>query len=264
MPTHKRPDVDLYYEIAGYGPPLLLIPGMLSDSTTWLPLLPFIQDHYTVIRVDNRATGRMQDCGPFTLPDCAADIAALAEHLDLKNLHAMGHSMGGYLTLMLADLIPDRLASLTLLTSAATNGHRNFILFQHALKLYQDPNMPKGFWLKNLFPWLMSPSFFANPANLENAVNASLLYPFAQTATSMERQTMALTGFANRNPKTPLPCRAQAILGDRDLLFPEPDARAALAPIPNLEIHTIANAAHSIHWEQPADVAKALMNFTNA
>lgn len=264
MPILSRPDVDLYYEISGGGPPLLLIPGMLSDSATWLPLLPFLEPHYTLIRVDNRATGRMQDCGPFTLPDCAADIAALTEHLDINDLHVMGHSMGGYLTLMLADLIPGRLASLTLLTSAAANGHRNFILFQHALKLYQDPNMPAGFWLKNLFPWLMSPSFFANPNNLENAIKASLAYPFAQTAASMERQTHALTGFANRDPETPLPCRAQAILGDRDLLFPEPDARAALAPIPNLEINTIKNAAHSIHWEQPADVAKALMSFTNA
>ena len=166
MPTVSRPDVDLYYEISGDGPPLLLIPGMLSDSATWMPMLPFLEPHYTLIRVDNRATGRMQDCGPFILPDCADDIAALADHLDLKDLHVMGHSMGGYLTLMLADLIPDRLASLTLLTSAATNGHRNFILFQHALKLYQDPNMPAGFWLRNLFPWLMSPSFFANPNNL--------------------------------------------------------------------------------------------------
>jgi pimeloyl-ACP methyl ester carboxylesterase len=206
----------------------------------------------------------MQDCGPFILPDCANDIAALAEHLDLTDLHIMGHSMGGYLSLMLADLIPTRLASLTLLTSAATNGHRNFILFQHALKLYQDPNMPAGFWLRNLFPWLMSPSFFADPNNLDNAINASLAYPFAQTAASVKLQIKALTGFQNRDPKKPLPCCAQAILGDRDLLFPEPDARAALAPIPDLEIHTIKDAAHSIHWEQPADVAKALITFTNA
>lgn len=264
MPTLSRPDVDLYYEISGNGPPLLLIPGMLSDSATWLPLMPFLEPHYTLIRVDNRATGRMQDCGPFTLPDSAADIAALSEHLDLTDLHVMGHSMGGYLALMLADLIPNRLASLTLLTSAAANGQRNFILFQQALKLYQDPSSPAGLWLKNLFPWLMSPSFFTNPKNLENAVNASLAYPFAQSASAMELQTLALTGFENRDQKKPLPCRAHAILGDRDLLFPEPDARAALAPIPNLEITTIKNAAHSIHWEQPADVAKALMNFTNA
>lgn len=264
MPTLRRPDVDLYYEISGEGPPLILIPGMLSDSATWLPLLPVLEPRFTVIRPDNRATGRMQACGPFTLPDCADDIAALIEHLDLGNLHIAGHSMGGYLTLMIADRIPDRLASLTLLTSAAVNGPRNFSLFQHALELYKNPNLPAGFWLRNLFPWLMSPGFFDNPAQLDAAITASLNYPFAQSATAMENQLNALTSFTAPPAETPLPCRAQAILGDRDLLFPEPDAHRALSLIPKLEIQTIAKAAHSIHWEQPAAVADALIAFAKA
>lgn len=262
MPVLKRSDVDLYYEISGNGPPLLLIPGMLSDSASWLPLLPFLEPHYTLIRPDNRATGRMQDCGPFTLPDCADDLAALIQDLDLKDLHVMGHSMGGYLTLMLADRIPDRLSSLTLLASAAVNGHRNFLLFQHALSLYQNPDVPKGFWLRNLFPWLMSPSFFADPNQLENAINASINYDHAQSAKAMENQIAALTGFQNRDPKTPLPCPTQAILGVNDLLFPEPDARENLSLIPEISIHTLPNAAHSIHWEQPAAVANTLLSFT--
>ncbi|MDR6264745.1 alpha/beta hydrolase [Roseobacter sp. N2S] len=261
MPTLPRPDVDLYYEISGEGPPLLLIPGMLSDSASWLPVIPLLSPHFTLIRVDNRATGRMQNCGPFTLTDCVKDIAALLDHLDLKDVHVAGHSMGGYLSLMLAEHAADRLASISLMTSAATNGPRNFLLFEQALSLRQNTNLPTGFWLRNMFPWFMSPSFFTDPSLLDGAITASQAYPFAQSVDAMQLQIKALTGFDAADHCNPLPCRAQAILGANDLLFPETDARKALAAIPDLTIKTIPDAAHSIHWEQPQKLAEALKTF---
>jgi pimeloyl-ACP methyl ester carboxylesterase len=261
MPSLKRPDVDLYYEISGTGPPLVLIPGMLSDSATWLPVIALLQPHFTLIRPDNRATGRMQNGGPFTLEDCADDIAALIEHLDLHGVHVAGHSMGGYLTLMLAERIPDRLASLSLLTSALINGPRNSLLFAQTLTLRTNPEPSDGFWLRTLFPWLMSPDFFANPAQLDAAIAAALMYPYAQSSAAMAQQIQALTGFTHQLDHS-LPCPVQAIIGDNDLLFPEPDARHALNQIPNIEIHTIKGAAHSIHWEQPLALCNQIIAFT--
>lgn len=259
MPKASVNGTTLPYEVSGKGPPLLLIGGMLSDSATWLPVLPLLEPHFTVIRPDNRATGRHQDVAPFTLPDCADDLAALLDHLNLKDVHVAGHSMGGYLTLMLADRAPDRLASLSLLASAAVNGHRNFELFNQVLKLRRAAD--DGFWLRVLYLWLQSPAFFADPQNLDDVIAAVANYPYAQSLTAMELQIDALTGFAQRPPNTPLPCPIQAVLAGRDLLFPEPDARAALAPIPGLEVHAIAEAAHSIHWEAPAEVAAHLRRF---
>ena len=261
MPTVTRPEVDIYYEISGNGPPLLLIPGMLSDSATWLPVLPFLEPHFTVIRPDNRATGRMQNCGPFTLPDCADDLAALVEHLDLQELHVAGHSMGGYLTLMLADRIPRRLASLTLLASAPANGQRNFKLFEHALILRKTSHLPADFWLRNLFPWLMSPRFFKNPMELDGAMAAAMAYPFAQSIEAFERQINALTGFRSSAADGVLPCRIQAVLAAQDLLFPVEDSRKTLKGIPDLRFEVIQDAAHSIHWEQPQAVAQNLIGF---
>ena len=261
MPTLPRPDVDLYYEISGDGPPLLLIPGMLSDSASWLPVIPLLAPHFTLIRVDNRATGRMQNCGPFTLTDCVDDIAALLDHLDLTDVHVAGHSMGGYLSLMLAKRAANRLASISLMTSAATNGPRNFLLFEQALILRQNTSLPAGFWLRTLFPWFMSPSFFTDPSLLDGAITAAQAYPFAQSLNAMQLQINALTQFDAADHSNALPCRAQAILGANDLLFPEADARQALAATPNLKITTIPDAAHSIHWEQPQKLAKALKTF---
>ncbi|MEM7438862.1 MAG: alpha/beta fold hydrolase [Pseudomonadota bacterium] len=259
MPIAHVNGTDLPYEISGNGPYLLLIGGMLSDSATWLPVLPLLEPHFTVIRPDNRATGRHQNVAPFTLPDCADDLAALLSHMNAEDVHVAGHSMGGYLALMLADRAPKRLASLTLLASAAANGHRNFLLFSQALKLRREAE--PGFWLRMLYPWLQSPDFFTDPKNLNDVVAAMEAYPHAQSLAAMQMQINALTGFAARPPETPLPCPAQAVLAGRDLLFPLDDARAALAPTPGLTFQVIEDAAHSIHWEAPAEVAAHLRRF---
>lgn len=259
MPGAQLNGVYLHYEISGSGPPLLLIGGMLSDSATWLPVLPLLEQHFTVIRPDNRATGRTRPIAPFTLPDCAGDLAALIAHLDLRDVHVAGHSMGGYLAQMLAARVPGRLASLSLLASAGVNGHRNFVLFEQILRLRRE--LGGMFWLEVLYPWLQSPVFFADPANLEAVVQAAAAYPFGQSEEAMDLQIRALTGFRPGPGDTPLPCPAQAILAGRDLLFPVADARAALSRMPGLEVHVIGHAAHSIHWEAPAEVAARLRRF---
>ena len=38
MPELPLDAITLHYETAGEGPPLLLVPGMLSDNASWLPL----------------------------------------------------------------------------------------------------------------------------------------------------------------------------------------------------------------------------------
>ena len=259
MPTLHRPDVDIYYEHAGTGPPLLLIPGMLSDSATWMPVLPFLEPHFTLIRPDNRATGRMQDVELFSLSDCVDDLTALIEHLDLTNLHVAGHSMGGYLSLMLAEAVPDRIASMSLLASAGVNGPRNFQLFTSALEIRNLETDPARMaWLRALFPWLMSPEFFRDPNQLEAAIAASAAYAHGQSTHAMATQIDALTRFRGAPKGEKLPFPIQAVLADNDLLFPVDAAKGALKHVPDITFEVISDAAHSIHWEQPAAVAQAI------
>jgi pimeloyl-ACP methyl ester carboxylesterase len=47
------------------------------------------------------------------------------------------------------------------------------------------------------------------------------------------------------------------------LLFPEPQAREILAKMMGSEnVHTVANTAHSIHWEDPNTVANLIRAHT--
>lgn len=89
------------------GPPdapvVLLIHGLgVTADVNWFGVFDGLQQHFRVVAPDLRGHGRGHDPGArFRLEDCADDIAALAEVLDIDELIAVGYSMGG----MIAQLV---------------------------------------------------------------------------------------------------------------------------------------------------------------
>lgn len=259
MPDLRLDDVTLHYEIGGNGPPLLLIAGMASDSASWLPLLPLLEPRFTVIRPDNRSTGRTTPWDAPTGPAInAADCAALLAHLGLAPAHVLGHSMGGLIALQLGMDAPAAVASLTLAASAPMRLTRNSAIFRNLIAIRRS-DAPSDTWLRALYPWLFDPAVFDDPATLDAAAGAALAYPHAQSTDAMEHQLQALDGFDPSNLRLVHP--AQAILGGRDLLIPGAPARAALAALGTIPVRLIDDAGHSIHWDAPQQVADRLTDF---
>src|SRR5690606_21800318 len=73
--------VQLYYEVHGDGPPLLLIHGDYAMLETWLGTSPALMEHFTVIAPERRGHGRSYDgTERFTYELFADDMAALLGH----------------------------------------------------------------------------------------------------------------------------------------------------------------------------------------
>ncbi len=51
-------DVELYYEIHGEGPPVVLIHGLAGDCGAWAPQINVLESGYKIIALDNRGAGR--------------------------------------------------------------------------------------------------------------------------------------------------------------------------------------------------------------
>jgi pimeloyl-ACP methyl ester carboxylesterase len=257
MPVFEHASVTLHYERSGNGPPLLLIAGMMSDSASWAPLIPLLEPHFDLIRPDNRTTGRTVPWQtPAGVDDVADDCHALLSHLGTGPAHVMGHSLGGMIGMRLATRHPDAVRTLTLAAAAPLRLERNVALFKTLLAIRQSDAAPEV-WLRALFPWLFSPAFFETQGAVDQAVMASLAYPYAQSPAAMAQQISGLEGY---QPDTisDLICPFQAILGREDLLMPTPLAQSALGAVP---IHVIAGAGHSIHWDAPDAVAAHLSQF---
>src|SRR5438270_12493782 len=107
MPHAHINNIDIYYEIHGQGPAVLLIPGLGSDTATWQQLIPALQKEYRLILLENRGSGRSaKPEGPYTTIQMADDAAALLADLEIERAHVIGKSMGGMIALYLAGQKP--------------------------------------------------------------------------------------------------------------------------------------------------------------
>jgi pimeloyl-ACP methyl ester carboxylesterase len=90
-------DVGLYYEVHGFGPPVVLVHGWPLSSRAWEQQVPaLVDDGYRVITYDRRGFGASsQPWDGYDYDTLAADLHTLIEHLDLTGATLIGLSMGG-------------------------------------------------------------------------------------------------------------------------------------------------------------------------
>lgn len=262
MPDLKCPDITLHYEISGRGPPLLLLAGLLSDSATWQSLLGLLEPYFTLIRPDNRTTGRTTPWdAPVSVQHMARDALALMDHLGHEEFHIAGHSMGGLMGIEIAGHAPDRVTGLSILASGAVRIPRAMHVFDTLLAIRRASPEGETLWLRALYPWIFRPDFFKDPNNTEMAIEAALAYPHAQTVDAMAAQIDALRNFRPETRPESLKCPVQTLLAGQDLIVPPDAARASFDGIPNVQHHRIEDSGHSIAWDAPDWVAEHLIAF---
>ncbi|MEL7097703.1 MAG: alpha/beta fold hydrolase [Pseudomonadota bacterium] len=260
MPEIDLNGITMHYEVGGSGPPLILLAGMLSDNASWGPLVEPLAQNHTVIRPDNRTTGRTTPWdAPVSVGQMAEDAAALMQALGHTDYHVIGHSMGGLMAMELAGLAD--LASLTILCSAPVRVPRTMAMFDTLTAIRAEPN-GEELWLRALYPWAFQPTFFADPINIETALKAARAYPYAQTLPAMRHQIEALRTFKPRTRPADIKAPTQVVFAEHDLMIPEAAGRAAFAAIPNVTMHTVPDAGHSIHWDNPAAVLELILAHT--
>jgi pimeloyl-ACP methyl ester carboxylesterase len=97
-------DTRLFVTDEGDGQPaLLFVHGYTADSHDWSWQLPHFAANHRVIAVDLRGHGRSgAPATGYTTQQFAADLAAVLEQLDVAQVVAFGHSMGGSVVSALA------------------------------------------------------------------------------------------------------------------------------------------------------------------
>jgi pimeloyl-ACP methyl ester carboxylesterase len=107
------------YEDAGDGMPLMLIHGFAEDSWIWSAFTNKLKDQYRVIVPDLPGSGESGLHTPLSISSMADAMAALLKSEKISEAVIIGHSMGGYIALALAEKYPDMIHALGLFHSTA-------------------------------------------------------------------------------------------------------------------------------------------------
>jgi pimeloyl-ACP methyl ester carboxylesterase len=112
--------IDLAYSEQGSGPALVLLHGLGLDHTIWMSIARNCSSYAKVIMPDLRGHGLSgAPEGIYTMDMMAADIKRLMDRIRIEKIVLAGHSMGGYVALAFAQLYPDLLNGLILVTTNA-------------------------------------------------------------------------------------------------------------------------------------------------
>ncbi len=105
-------------------PTLVLLHGLwATGSLNWFPAFGPLAGRFGVVATDLRGHGRgIPVNGHFRIADCADDVAALVDSLDVGPVILVGYSLGGVVAQMTWHRHPDRVAGLVLCATSRNFG----------------------------------------------------------------------------------------------------------------------------------------------
>jgi len=103
------------------GTPVILLHGFPETSTSWEGVVPGLHDHgFRTLAPDQRGySPRARPTGrrAYVMAELVADVLALADAAGADRFHLVGHDWGGAIAWYVAAQHPDRLLSLTSLST---------------------------------------------------------------------------------------------------------------------------------------------------
>ena len=119
MPFFEYQSQVFHYTDQGQGCPLVCLHGFCERASIWEAWTQAFLPRFRVLTLDLWGFGASPPCPNWRMEDQAQALGAFIEQKIGQACHILGHSMGGYLALALAEVQPNCVKSLGLLHSHA-------------------------------------------------------------------------------------------------------------------------------------------------
>jgi pimeloyl-ACP methyl ester carboxylesterase len=237
------PGVRLWFtDTGGNGEPVVLLHANTGTSEVWEPQVAALSKAgYRVIAFDRRGWGRSKaDPATGAQPGHAAeDLHALADYLLLGRFHLVGVAGGGFVALDYAAWHPDRLSSLVV---GASTGSVNDPAIQDFIARIEIPG------IRSLAAHYREVSASYRGANPEGTKRWLEIEHDARQPNAPAQPLRSSNTFAKLGGIT---TRTLVVAADADLLAPPALMRLWARHVKGARWATVADAGHSIAWEQP-------------
>jgi lipase len=185
------------------GPVLFAIHGITATHMSWLSLAEQISEDYQLIAIDLRGRGRSAEIsGPWGLSEHASDVIAVLDYLDIAQVDVLlGHSMGGFVSAILAAEHAERF--------------KQIVFLDGGIPVLEE--LPEGVTAEQLVQAVLGPSI----ARLEMTFESQQAYlefwaehPAFDAEWSRYVEEYALYDLVGEAPKLRSGVKKDAIIGD--------------------------------------------------
>jgi 3-oxoadipate enol-lactonase len=234
---------------AGSGPLVLFLHGIRGNRRDWARQVALFSQRYLAVAVDARGFGESDDYdGWLVFDDLIGDVLRVARHFKAERMHIVGLAMGGRIGRHVALRHPERVASLTLVSTnpgfdaLSANEVRRFV----TERANRTPEI-----LARLI------GSQARPGTLEE-VQASVGRLREQSYLKMLEASVLQD---RATPLESLRVPTLVVAGDEDFVLPPEMTRAMAARIPGAELMLMQGIGHFPPLEQPERFNAAVIDF---
>ncbi len=248
--------MDLYFEVAGNGHPVVLVHSGGTDLRLWTFLVPLLSKNYKVIAFDGRGAGKSPS--PIKQANYVEDLLTLMDDLELNQATIIGHSMGGQIATEFALSYPERISKLVLMAPSLTGYPYSNEFEQYHYKISKAaPNIDKMLELALHSPTYQvvneSPNKDLNILMLRHHFDRMLKWPsdFSINWTAPP----AIERLEALKPETLF------IIGDQDLTDNHKVADYFRKVVPNIRFIKLQNADHMLPLTHSEDLYREITAF---
>ncbi len=232
----------------------LFVHPFTHDGTIWMDQLRGLRDVRRCIAVDLRGHGR-SDPNPNPMLVDKEHVADLAEVIDQIEgpIDLVGVAFGGVLSAMAYEQRPDRIRSLTMMSSAFDSGEMDAATKRYAAEMARIAVVEdKGILFRRMLEYVVSPG--------------ASLFAKARYRSILERcPTETLVGYyANKKfePRPDLPAKlALPVFIPMSAFDSVIDLDGPLGQIPNLKTQKVGDAGRLLPIEAPEALNAAIRDF---
>ena len=259
MPSLRSDDAEIFYEIRGDGPPVVLLHPFPANHEFWSPVIPALESRYRLILPDLRGHGTSEiGQGPAFMPKHAADIARVMDRAGAGKAAFIVCSIGGYILFEFLRRYRLRVSALALCNTRpqpdTPEGRANRI--KSADTVLEQGTEP---FLQTMVPKLFgSTTLSSRPDLVEGALRM-------MRKMSPDDISLVLRGMAERPDSVPdlkyINLPTLIVMGEQDIFATPADGELMRQNIPGSRLNLIPKAGHYAPWERPEAVAPLLRQF---
>lgn len=252
----------IHWESLGTGEPVMLLNGVLMTLQSWTLQTSALRRHYRCLLHDFRGQllSAKQDRS-WTMADHADDLEKLLDHLEIDRCHVVGTSYGGEVGMIFAASSPERVKSLSVISSVSEVGRE---LDKEVSSWRQAALEAPETLYQTMIPTTFSPDFVAsNPGVVEQGEERlrSCDRDFFQ---GLGRLIDAFRQLDITSSLHQIRCPTLVVVGERDILKPPRYSQLIAREIEGSELVLIPGGGHAVILEQPQVVNEILLSFLDS